>query len=149
MPRYQQSVENSKADDGSALMNMVGTTNRMYALDHSGTYTVGAMTTACTAASVTCPSAGGATDPCNLVSCKYLAAQDFDNKAYNISTANGDPAAASAACLGLGSGHYVACAKRRSGSSPGTNTAPYTNWGYTVDNAGAMTAQGGAPTPVQ
>jgi len=51
--------------------------------------------------------------------------------------------------LGLGSGHYVACAKRRAGSSPGTNTAPYTNWGYTVDNAGAMTSQGGAPTPVQ
>src|SRR5438105_2283421 len=69
VPQYMKSLENTKADDGSALMNMVGTVNRMYAMDHNGIYTSGAITTACTLASVTCPAAGGVADPCNLASC--------------------------------------------------------------------------------
>jgi len=142
VPQYMKSVENSKADDGSALMNMVGTTNRMYALDHNGTYTTGTLTTACNVA--TCPAAGGLGDPCNLVSCKYLAAQDFDNKAYQVA------AAANAGCpLGLAGGSLTACALRRSGATPGTNNASYTGWGYTVSATGVMTAYGGAPSPVQ
>jgi prepilin-type N-terminal cleavage/methylation domain-containing protein len=146
VPQYMKSLENSKAEDGAALMNMVGTTNRMYALDHSGTYTAGNVATSCTLSTVACPAAGGLTDPCNLVSCKYLAAQDFDKKAYSVNSF--DPGTAGA-CLGLGSGRYTACAKRRSGASPGTSNATYQAWGYTVDINGSMTAYGGAPTPVQ
>lgn len=151
VPQYMKSVENSKADDGSALANMVGTTNRMYALDHNGTYTSGTITTACTAGSVTCPSAGGIQDPCNLVSCKYLAAQDFDNKAYSIASAGASGATGPGSCgLGIGAGsNYTSCAKRRSGSSPGTTNATYQAWGYTVDVNGSMASYGGAPTPVQ
>lgn len=146
VPQYMKSVESGKADEGAALMNMVGTTNRMYALDHQGTYTAGAITTGCNGS--VCPTAS-ITDPCALVACKYLAAQDFDQKPYTINSADGDPSHAAAACQGLGGGHYTACAKRRTGGSPGTNNTNYTGYGYTVDNAGSLTAYGNAPQPVQ
>jgi prepilin-type N-terminal cleavage/methylation domain-containing protein len=72
VPQYMRSLENNKAEDSAALLAMVSTTNRMYAMDHGNQYTVGTLTNSCNSQTA-CPASGGATDPCSLVSCKYLA----------------------------------------------------------------------------
>jgi prepilin-type N-terminal cleavage/methylation domain-containing protein len=141
VPQYMKSLENNKADDAAALINMVATTNRMYALDHGGTYTVGTLTSAC-ASQTSCPASGGAADPCSLVSCKYLAATDFDKKPYVIAAGN------KANCLSW-AGSIVACGARRTTGFNSTAQAPYSSWGYTVDDGGVVTNQGGAPAATQ
>ena len=141
VPQYMKSLENNKADDAAALINMVATTNRMYALDHGGKYTVGTLTSACSN-QTTCPASGGDTDPCSLVSCKYLAATDFNNKPYVIAAGN------KANCLSW-AGAIVACGARRTTGPNSTAQAPYSSWGYTVDDGGVVTNQGGAPAATQ
>ncbi|MBI4059885.1 MAG: type II secretion system protein [Elusimicrobia bacterium] len=138
VPSYMKSVETSRADDAVALVNMIGTTNRMFSLDHGGAYVVGALSAAC--GSGACPSAGPYTDACALVWCKYLADQDFASKPYSYAACDG--AADATTCGGTGtlpSGKYTAGAKRKSGA--------YAAWGYNQDISGVVTAIGGAPAP--
>lgn len=148
VPSYIASVENSKADDAVAVLKMVGTTNRMYALDNGGIFVTGTIAASCNSAA--CPVASGAT-ACNLVSCKYLAAQNWTTKPYTFMAANGT-AAASTDCQGLTmpvSSQWVACAQRVTpGPSPGTSQAPYSGWGYGLDVNGVISVVNAAPTPV-
>lgn len=143
VPQYMKSIENNKAEDAAAMVNMVATTNRMYALDHGGNYTIGTITNACNA-QTSCPASGGVTDPCSLVSCKYLAQADWNSKPYVI--AAGNNASCSAAST---SGAAVGCGGRRTAGTNSTNRAPYNTWGYLVNAAGTITTAGGAPTPAQ
>lgn len=142
VPQYMKSLENNKAEDSSSLISMVATTNRMYALDHGNVYTSGTLTNSCNSA--TCPAAGGAADPCNLVGCKYLAATDFNAKSWQVASA--DPGS-SAACLGNPAGNYTACGHRRTAGAGAATQTPYTTWGYTIDAGGALTQQGSGTLP--
>jgi prepilin-type N-terminal cleavage/methylation domain-containing protein len=135
IPQYLKSVETTKADDAVALVNMIGTTNKMFALDHSNAYVNGAMPTATDTGcgNLACPTAGPYTNGCTLVWCKYLADQNFGSKPYNLYAC--DPAAA---CTTGGAGK-TAGAQRKSGA--------YSAWGYAVDGSGVITSYGSAPTP--
>lgn len=141
VPAYLKSVETNKADDAAALVNMVYAANRMYALDHASTFTSGQLATSCNTGA--CP-AGNTNDRCNLVRCSYLAAQDFDNKPYTVSTALG-----TGACNGTGT-TCLAVVARRTGAYPGTNISPYSGWGYEIEATGVTNSFGtNVPTPVR
>ncbi len=135
VPSYLKSVETTKADDAAALVNMIGTTNKMFALDHAGAYVTGtfpaAANTGCPGA---CPAGPTYTTACTLVQCKYLADQNFGSKPYTFYAC--DPGGA--ACTAGGAGK-TAGAQRKSGA--------YAAWGYSQDASGLLTIIGGAPAP--
>ncbi len=149
IPSYLKSVENTKAQEGASLVNMVGTTNRMFGLDHSVGGAVdmarGQLTTACGAAA--CPANPAVpANPCDLVACRYLSAQDYNTKPYSVfaDDGGGNCAGLGAWSPGLAAGaHFVACGQRVGGSGP------YSSWGYGIDNLGVMHTAGGAPQPTQ
>lgn len=133
VPQYLRTVETSKADDAVSTVNMIGTTNRMFALDHSGEYAAGTFSGSCSGA---CPAAGpyGA---CALVQCKYLAAQDWGSRPYIYYAC--DPASG---CAVGGAGKVSGAARRNSASSP------YSSWAYAMDTQGAITGYGtSVPAP--
>ncbi len=131
IPRYVKSIEQAKADEAVALVRMIGNTNRMFNLDNDF-YTAGVL-------AASCACAPPAVTACQLIGCRYLAAQDWTSKSYRFSS----DALAGANCA-AGS---VACATRRVGVSPGTNTPPYTGWGYNMDANGKIRCTGNAVHP--
>ncbi|MDP3544229.1 MAG: type II secretion system protein [Elusimicrobiota bacterium] len=137
VPSYLKSVETTKADDAVSLVNMIGTTNQMFALDHSGNYIVGTFPTAantgCSAAGVCAPTTY--TDACNLVYCKYLANQNFGSKPYTFYACR----PSDGSCGAVGAGGLTAGAKRKAGT--------YVNWAYGQNASGVITNYGGAPDP--
>jgi prepilin-type N-terminal cleavage/methylation domain-containing protein len=133
VPQYLKTVETSKADDAVALVNMVGTTNKMFALDHSNTYVVATLNAAGCGAG-TCPTTGPYTNGCHLVWCKYLADQNFAAKGYDIYACNGNTATS---CGGMGAGNFVAGVRRKASAA-----SPYNTWGYTMNTSGTITAYG-------
>lgn len=136
VPSYMKSVETTKADDAVALVNMIGTTNRMFALDHSGNYIVGTFpTTANTGCGSSACLPTTYTSACNLVWCKYLADQNFGSKPYTFFACN----PGGGACGTSGGSAATAGARRNSGS--------YSGWGYAQNGSGVITAYGGAPSP--
>ena len=140
VPSYLKSVETTKADQAASLITMVGTTNRMFHMDHGATttsYATGRFTNA-VCGTATCPAAGTFT-ACHLVACKYLASQDWDAKDYNIFACDGAGTCGTGS-TGCGS-TAVACARRKSGSA-------YSAWGYYVDDKGIISTIGSAPSPV-
>lgn len=142
VPQYLKSVETSKAEDAVAQLKMVGTTNRMYALDNNNVFAAGTITSDCNTA--TCEAAGAA---CSLVGCKYLAYQDWSAKPYQIVAANGT---STAVCDGVtypSAAQIVACVKRKTSGSAGTTIAPYSTWGYAIDITGTIQTYGSAPNP--
>ncbi len=163
IPQYLRSVETAKADDAVALMNMVATTNRMYALDHSTPgFLSGIIDNSCNSGAA-CVGGAGAT-VCDLVYCKYLASQDFNSKTY---IAAADTPAANTVCSvttsfpGTTCANCVACVARKTASNDGVLTGapagsvtgvgsygPYTGWGYGVTTAGSISSVGGAPTAI-
>jgi hypothetical protein len=143
-----KSLEMNKAEDASALINMVATTNRMYALDHGNAYAAGTITNTCNTAA--CVGSGNPAAACDLVACKYLAATDFDGKGWVVAASDGSSASA---CLGTAAGAvaYAGCGRRRLGSDTpavgAARSAPYTTWAYTVTIAGVMTPVGTGTLP--
>jgi prepilin-type N-terminal cleavage/methylation domain-containing protein len=135
VPNYLKSVETTKADDAVSLVGMIGTTNKMFALDHSNAFVVATFPTGANTGcgSGTCPTAGPYNNACALVWCKYLADQNFGSKPYTFYACN--PAAA---CPAGGAGK-TAGAQRKSGT--------YAAWGYAQDASGIITSIGGAPAP--
>lgn len=134
VPQYLKTVEIGKADDAAALLNMVGATNKMFALGHNGSFVSGTFPTAAGAAcgaTVSCD-AGPYTNACYLVACKYLADQDWGDKPYQYTASNG-------------SGGMIATASRR--SSGGVPVFPYNTWGYAYYVTGTFQSFGGAPAP--
>lgn len=144
IPKYLLTVESSKADSASTLVKMIASTNRMFAIDHAGVYASGQLTTACGGA--VCPTTP--TNPaaaCDLVACKYLAADDYDNKPWLYAAAPNGACPLNASGSGL-----IACAIRRTSGTGSTNIAPYNGWGYGMSLAGAFSctpACGGAGNP--
>lgn len=135
IPQYLRTVESSKADDAVSTINMIGTTNKMFALDHQGVYVAGQFTSACGAGA--CPAVappGPYNGACALVYCKYLQDQDWATRPYDYYACNG---AAAGACGGLGGGNQVSGAKRKAAAS-----SPYNSWGYTMNTSGAVTGYG-------
>lgn len=129
IPQYLKTVESSKADDAVSTINMIGTTNKMFALDHSGSYAVGQFTAACGSGSCASPWTA-----CDLVYCKYLADQDWATRPYDYYACNG---AVSGACGGMGGGNQVSGAKRKAVAA-----SPYNSWGYTMNTSGVITGYG-------
>lgn len=148
VPQYLKTVETGKADDAVATANMIGTTNKMYALDHGGSYVEGAFpitaNTACgttvTCGAGACASAppAPATNACCLVACKYLADQDWGDRPYTFN-----------ACDATGGGGGGACAVNMTAvaARAATANAPYNAWKYSVGSTGLITAGGAAPAP--
>jgi len=145
VPQYLKTVEVGKADDAVATINMIATTNKMYALDHNGGYVQGAFpTTANTACgtTVTCGAgacaASPATNACCLVACKYLADQDWGDRPYTFN-----------ACDAVGGGGGGGCAVGQTAYAirAATANAPYNAWAYAVATTGLITIGGGAPAP--
>jgi len=136
VPSYLKSVETTKADDAVALVNMIGTTNKMFALDHSNSFVTGTFPTTANAGCGpgTCPTSGF-TNACALVWCKYLSDQNFGSKPYTFYAC--DPALG--ACGASGGSNASAGAKRKSGT--------YAAWGYTQNASGVITNFGSAPAP--
>ena len=147
IPQYIRSVENSNADNAISIMKMIGATNHMYALDNNGSYVIGTLTSSCNN-STTCSTGGGAGSSCNLISCKYLAAQQWSILPYSFIAADGRTASSTCGGLsGLSTSKWTACVQRVTGSHPGTNITPYSGWGYALDINGYISAQGTAPAP--
>ncbi|OGR86328.1 MAG: hypothetical protein A3J74_11470 [Elusimicrobia bacterium RIFCSPHIGHO2_02_FULL_57_9] len=132
VPRYLETMENSKADNAASLAAMVATTHRMFLLDHPGFPLDGEIVTACNS-SGPCP-APPDNNRCNLIRCNYLAAQDWDQGAYRVY--------ASYVAGGSCSADAIACVRRRPPAR-----APYDGWGYDVDAVGRIIPFGGAPAP--
>lgn len=141
IPQYTRTIERSKADDALAILKMVGTVNRMYAMDNNNSYAVGTLTSSCNA-QTTCPLAA-ANDVCNLLACKYLAQQDWESRHYVIMAGDGN--GSSTVCS-----NDVACVSRR--TTPlgiGTQSEPYSTWAFGIDINGKVTASGtDAPDPL-
>lgn len=141
IPQYLKTVETSKADDAVSTMNMIGTTNKMFALDHQGNYVYGAFTAAC--GSAACPTVPPFTNACALVWCKYLADQDWATRPYEYGACNG---AAAGGCntgsFSVGAGNQVSAAHRKAAAS-----SPYNTWGYGMATTGVITAYGTTPAP--
>ncbi len=137
VPSYLKSVETTKADDAVSLVNMIGTTNKMFALDHSNAYVTGTFPTAantgCGAGA--CPAAAPYSNACALVWCKYLADQNFGSKPYNFYACS----PTGGACGASGGSNMTAGAKRKTGT--------YASWGYAQNGVGVITSYGGAPAP--
>ncbi len=138
IPQYLKSVETTKADDAVAMVNMIGTTNKMFALDHSNSYVVGTFPTSANTGCGTaaCPPVGPYTSACALVWCKYLADQNFGSKPYTLYACS----PTGGACGASGGSNMTAGAKRTSGA--------YSAWGYAQDAQGVITGYGaGVPAP--
>ncbi len=156
VPQYMKTVETGKADDAVALTNMIGTTNKMFALDHNNVYvggvfpnTPGALPASSCApqcapgGAADCVSAGKPglgpfTNACYLVCCKYLADQDWGDKSYAFSACDNNGGGGGA---GAGGG-VTTCAAGQVASSKRAASAigPYNTWGYTMVAAGAISA---------
>ena len=148
VPQYLKTVEVGKADDAVATANMIGTTNKMFALDHGGSYVAGPFpitantacgtTVACNAAACTPVAPAAASNACCLVACKYLADQDWGDRPYTFN-----------ACDSLGGGGGGACVANLTAVAArvATANAPYNGWGYTVGSTGLISATGLAPAP--
>lgn len=152
VPQYIRTIERSKADDALAILKMVGTVNRMYAMDNNNSYAVGTLTSSCNAMTA-CPLTQ-TSDVCNLLSCKYLAQQDWENRPYMVAAGNGNISAATCGGVSFGaSRNYVACVKRKDYPTYvrgiGTDASPYSTWGFGLDiNGKVETAGTDAPDPL-
>ena len=162
IPQYQRAVETGKANDAVAMLTAAGTTHRMYALDghpnaNSGWLSSlgghgGNVTNFNCDGYTTC--GGDANEVCNLIACKYLAAQDFDNKGYVLQLMPPTPATSCGNGAAKVSGNWVACVRRRSssdtnGSTAGTSNLTYLSWAYAIDANGTISKTTNAAVIIQ
>lgn len=134
VPYYVKTVESSKALDAVAMANMISSATRMLMADNpSLTYNGGLLTHSGTCQTAPC-STGGTRDACDLVRCRYLAAQNWDDLPYTYRSCNPTSGAGGSGC----SAGLTASARRRAGT--------YSAWGYTISSIGACNPVGGAPT---
>lgn len=121
IPYYLKTVETAKAGDAVAIGHMLANSYSMYLVDNPAAPLSGSLSNVCNnAASVTCANTF-APSPCRLVACNYVARQDWDASAYTYSVGGG----------------FLATVRRKTGASPGTNTAAYTGWGYNFTDLSA------------
>ncbi len=139
VPNYIGTVETNKYDDAVGLTNQIGMTNRMFALDHAGSYSTGQFMGAnCACAAGTCAGYGAGPFPaCALVCCNYLGDQPWSTKPYNFYACDPGTGGGGGGCAG----GLVSASQRNGG------IAPYSGWGVNMSNAGTMNGTGGAPSP--
>ena len=125
MPQYFKTVEISKATNAAGITYMIASANRMFHIDYPYSYASGSLNN-CPA--VPAPCFPGNTRACNLISCGYLANQDWGKGNYLYSA------------VSSGAGGTAASSIRAAPCS-----GVYCNWGYTVSNAGVCFPVGGAP----
>jgi len=128
LPYYLKTVEVSKASDALAIGHMLANSYRMYLVDNPNLPLTGAVTNTCNTG--VCNTS--ATDACRLVRCNYVARQDWDASAYSYSVG--------------ATADIAASVSRKSGASPGTNSTPYTSWGYNFSTSGGCAVVGEAPS---
>lgn len=153
IPQYLRTVEGGKADDAVAVMNMIGTTNKMFALDHNGFYVFGQFPggtgVSCASTYGAPPCAGAAACPtvnvvaaqgsaCMLVCCKYLADQAWGDKPYTFNACD--------AASGSGGGGCAAAKVAATTRLPSAY-APYNTWGYSMTAAGVISAANASTPP--
>jgi hypothetical protein len=115
---------------------MIGTTNKMFALDHGMKYVTGGFGTlpdgSCGTNGGVCPAAAPTGNACDLVWCKYLADQNWTSKPYVYTAKDGSVLP-----------NLTASCTRAGGS------ATYNGWGYTVSVSGLITGvpNGSGPPP--
>ncbi|MFA6029044.1 MAG: prepilin-type N-terminal cleavage/methylation domain-containing protein [Elusimicrobiota bacterium] len=143
IPQYHKTVETSKAENAAGIVKMMGTTNRMFMLDHNNIAAAG--TFSATAVNSCNPSGAcdGSSSSCQLVYCRYLAYDDWARTGYDIRVGNVQCCTPDSGLTGA----VVACARRCSGSNPCSTSTTYTNWGYMTDVNGTLVTCGGAPRP--
>ena len=132
--QYGKSLEVAKADDAFAFAMSIAAANKMFALDHNGTYLTGNLSGCSPGGASDNDCAAGSGKMCNLMYCGYLARQDLSSKSYTFC------AGGSADCGGSCDDNMASCAMRKSG--PG---APYQSWGYTMSKTGVVTALSSDP----
>lgn len=137
LTQYTKTMESARSDDALATAQSIANANRMYALDHNGTYLAGNLSgCAPDGASTTCN--GTAASACDLLYCNYLARQDLRT------SENGGPKTyIFQAADGAATGNVAARANRL-----GAADAPYNTWGFTVTRMGVATAVGTDQPPV-
>ena len=146
-PQYVRTMENSKAEMGATLLKRVAHANLIYNTDRYA-YLGGAITNACVT-ETTCPAA---TAVCSLVTCGYLAKQNFDKEPYVVFAGTYNGSTYTCGDAGIAGMTGIACARRRTTGTGGTSKSPYTGWGYNVDKNAVATANpssGGPPPPTQ
>lgn len=133
LTQYSKTMEVARADDALAATKSIANANRMYALDHNGTYLSGNLSScAPDGTSTTCN--GTAASACDLLYCNYLARQDLRTtvdggpKNYLFQAADGNAA-----------GNVAATATRLD-----TADAPFNTWGFTVTRMGVAATRTGA-----
>lgn len=166
--QYSKTIETNRADQAVILVRQVAVANHMYSLEYStgtppsyptcgninsGRYTSGQITNACNASTETCLGNQNDTDACDLVACGFLPKRDWDSLPYNVYALNpADIPSSTSLCNANsfpssfpGTGCYVACVARNSGSSGAT---PYNGWGYALYySSDTIDTVGGAPSP--
>ncbi|MBI3547434.1 MAG: prepilin-type N-terminal cleavage/methylation domain-containing protein [Elusimicrobia bacterium] len=153
VPQYTKTVESTKADEAASTVSMISTANRLWAVQNGNNYTSGQLTDTCydyccandTGACSLPQGKAAASSACNLLACKYLAAQAFNSKPYNYYAVNAASSATDPCGLSAPANFYSSCAKRKTGAAPGTSNTNYTGWGYAVDKDGGVVTYGGAP----
>jgi prepilin-type N-terminal cleavage/methylation domain-containing protein len=148
VPQYLRTTETNRFDDAVATVNQIGTTNKMFALDHGGVYVNGALSSAgCGCTTTTCssysiPGSGTFTNACALVCCNYLSDQNWSSKSYMFYAC--DPNSGSG---GSGCGSGIVAAASRAGGTPAA-FSPYSTWAISMNESGTISATGSsAPTP--
>ncbi|MFC1521478.1 type II secretion system protein [Elusimicrobiota bacterium] len=155
IPKYQKTIESSKADQAIALLQLAYTANKMYMVSNcpvgQDCFCNGPVTTVASCAAEC--TVADATDACLLVSSGYV--EDLNNppKPYYFTGAVGTPS------TGCSDEHHVAQAKRREdcddiedfeGSCPKTAHDDYKSWGYFICADGSvniLTDDVGTPVP--
>lgn len=126
VPRYQKTVEVSKATNSMTLTVMLGSAHRQYMLDNPGSPLSGRIDNACN--NVSCEAAKGA---CRLVACGYAARQDWEQLAYDFFAC--DNGIGGDCCLP----GAAACSWRKAGVA-----FPYNDWHFKAMKDGRCLAFG-------
>ena len=137
VPAYRNASEVAKAEDGLTLLKTIGNANRMFAADHGGNY-AGEWRLLSSCNEGACD---GSTHYCQLIRCKYVQPRDWDNLPWQVHIAK--PSAVGDCTPWLPPGPYVACANRKNANG-GANV---TDWAYSMNADGVITAYHGAPEP--
>jgi prepilin-type N-terminal cleavage/methylation domain-containing protein len=132
IPKYNHTVETSRAENAAATLIMIGQANRMFQLDLGQYANNGTLSDTCNSASCcsgSC-SASQRRDRCQLIACKYLASQPWSNGNYYFQAGTNVSCGVSASCSGSS---RIACARRQ-----GAASASYNSWGYIYCSDGSL-----------
>lgn len=141
MPQYSKGVEESLAEEAAAIVRMIGTTNRMYSLDFQKQWAAGSIDNNCNNGECAARARGGPHAGCNLVSCNYLAKQDWDVKKYNFYALDpSQPAAAANPCGNFPAARsWAACAIRKTAADGDAQAPKFSaGWAYAVASDGTL-----------